>query len=223
VIDAALRRRLGPSLDRAGAALAVRGARAGWLTGAGWVAGVGACGAAGTRAWGAALSLWLVNRALDGLDGPVARARTGPTDRGAFLDIVADFSIYGGFVVAVGIAEPEARWACLALLLTYYMSGTAFLALSSLLEKRRSELGDERSLRFVGGLAEGAETVLVYVLFCLFPGHARAIAVVFACAVAVTAAQRVWLGAQLLRPSGADKPVNRPSTAFTESTRRGCF
>lgn len=195
MIDAALRRRTGPRLEQAARRLARAGIRAGWLTAAGWAAGVGACAAAATRSWPLALVLWLANRAFDGLDGPVARAGTGSTESGALLDIVADFSVYGGFVVAVGIAEPPARLACLALLLAYYISGTAFLALSSLLERRGAATKDERSLRFVGGLAEGAETIVVYVLFCLLPGEAVLIAWVFTAAVGVTAVQLVWAGA----------------------------
>lgn len=211
MIDAALRRHTGPYLDRAGARLARAGIRAGWLTATGWAAGVGACAAAATRAWPAALVLWLANRAFDGLDGPVARARTGPTETGALLDILADFSIYGGFVVSVGIAVPPARMACLALLLAYYLSGGAFLAMSSLLERRRAAPADDRSLRFAGGLAEGAETIAVYVLFCLLPGHATVIAWAFAVVVAITAVQRVWAGIVLLRgPAGSpDDSANR--------------
>ena len=227
MIDAAIRRRLGPPLDRVGACLDRAGVRAGWLTAAGWVLGVGACAAAATRHWPLALGLWLANRGFDGLDGPVSRAGTGPTERGALLDIVADFSVYGGFVVAVGIAEPTSRIACLVLLLSYYASGTAFLAASSLLEKRGVGPADERSLRFVGGLAEGAETIAVYVLLCLLPAHAAVIAWVFAAAVAVTAVQRAWFAGRLLdhddagtpdrrvgRPGGADLPgwwVSRPA------------
>jgi uncharacterized membrane protein HdeD (DUF308 family) len=75
----------------------------------------------------------------------------------------------------------------------------AFLALSSLMERRAQQFGDERSLRFVGGLAEGAETIVVYVLFCVLPGSARVIAWVFAVAVAITAIQRLWWGVRLLR------------------------
>ena len=56
----------------------------------------------------------------------MARA-VGATDRGGFFDVVADFTIYGGFVVGVAIAVPEARLACAVLLLTYYVSGTALL------------------------------------------------------------------------------------------------
>lgn len=196
MIDAALRRYTGPPLARAGARLARAGISAEWLTAAGWATGVGACAAAATRTWPAALVLWLANRAFDGLDGPVARAGTGPTEAGALLDIVADFSIYGGFVVAVGIAEPPARLACMALLMAYYVSGGAFLAMSSLLERRGADPTDDRSLRFVGGLAEGAETIAVYVLFCLLPGHATVIAWAFTAAVAVTAVQRVWTGSR---------------------------
>jgi len=154
--------------------------------------------------------LWLLNRVLDGLDGPVARAR-GATDLGGFLDIVADFSVYAGFVVAVAVAVPGARVACVALLCAYYVSGTAFLALSSLLERRGGSGGDGRSLRFVGGLAEGAETIVVYLAFCIFPGHAELIAWLFTAAVAVTAAQRVALGVHVLR-----RPV---ATATQEAER----
>jgi phosphatidylserine synthase len=206
VIDHRLRRVTGPSLDAAGRRLHAIGLRPGWITASGWVLGAGSCVAAGTHRWPVALVLWLANRACDGLDGPVARA-AGPTERGGFTDIVADFSVYGGFVVGVALAVPSARLACIALLLAYYCSGTALLALSSLLERRGDDDdGDGRSVRFAGGVAEGAETVVVYVLFCLLPQHAAVIAWVFTAAVTVTAAQRVWTGWRLLAPA---RPVDR--------------
>jgi phosphatidylglycerophosphate synthase len=199
VIDRRLRRIIGPSLDTAGRRLRAFGVRAGWITAVGWVLGIGSCVAAGTQRWPEALALWLANRVCDGLDGPVARA-SAPTDWGGFIDIVADFSVYGGFVVGVAFAVPSARLACIALLLAYYSSGTAFLTLSSLLERRRQADADVRSLRFVGGLAEGSETIVVYVLFCLLPHHAAVIAWAFTAAVTVTAAQRVRTGWRLLGP-----------------------
>lgn len=207
MLDARARRVLSPGLDAVGRRLADVGVPALALTAAGWVAGVAACLAVVAHAWLWALGLWLLNRLLDGLDGPVAR-RHGPSDLGGFLDIVADFSIYAGFVVAVGIAEPGARLACLALLMAYYLSGTAFLALSSLLERRGTDLAaDGRSLRFVGGVAEGTETVIVYVLLCLLPGHATLIVWLFTAAVFITAVQRIVLGVHVLR---------RPASASIE-------
>lgn len=211
-----MRAALGPVTDRAGARLARTGVRPLALTGTAWVVGVAACVAAGAGAWHLALVLWLGNRVLDGLDGAVARA-VGVTERGGFLDLVADFSIYAGFVVGVAVAVPSARLACLVLLTTYYVSGAAFLALSSLLERRRHRLGDERSLRFVGGLAEGTETAIVYVLFALLPQHAATIAWLFAGAVAVTAVQRVVLGVRLLSdPVPADHEPARTLAAHTD-------
>ena len=115
-----------------------------------------------------------------------------------------------GFVVAVATAVPDARLACVVLLACYYVSGTAFLALSSLQERRRTTGGDGRSLRFIGGLAEGTETIAAYVLMCLFPSYIAAIAWVFAAAVAVTAAQRISFGMRLLTHPSPDADAPSP-------------
>ena len=216
MFDTRIRAALAPSLDAVGGRLASVGISPLALTAAGAAAGVGACVSAAFALWPLAALLWLVNRAMDGLDGPVARRR-GSTDLGGFLDIVADFTVYAGFVVGVAIARPEARVACVALLTAYYVSGTAFLALSSLQEKRAAGGGDGRSLRFVGGLAEGAETIVVYLLFCLLPNHAALIAWCFTAAVGITAIQRVATGVAVLRapasppaPPGHSADPSRP-------------
>jgi phosphatidylglycerophosphate synthase len=199
-----MRALLGPALSWAGRRLASAGISPVGLTAAGWAAGVGACAATALRAWPVALGLWLANRLLDGLDGPTARAAGRSSEAGGFLDIVADFSVYAGIILGLAIAVPSARLACVALLTAYYISGTAFLALSSLAERRQARLGDERSLRFVGGLAEGTETIAVYILLFLLPGHAVVIVWAFTAVVAVTAAQRVVIGVRLLRePAGS--------------------
>lgn len=192
-----MRRLTGPPLSRAAARLMARGVSPLQLTLTGWALGVGACVAVASRQWHLALLLWLANRLLDGLDGAVARL-VGPTDRGGFLDLVADFSVYAGFVLGVAVALPQARLASVALLTAYYLSGTAFLALSSLLEKRGPMPGDGRSLRFVGGLAEGTETIATYTALLLLPSHATGLLWAFAVAVAVTAGQRVHTALRLL-------------------------
>jgi phosphatidylglycerophosphate synthase len=172
VLDTALRARLAPGLDRAAASLDARGVRPGTVTAAGLVVGLGACVAAAFSAWPLALALWLLNRTLDGLDGPLARRRA-PTDLGGMLDFLADFVVYGGFVLAVAVAEPDARVACCALLVAYLLNNVALLSFASLIEKRRLTLGDERSLRFTAALTEGTETIVAYCAFCLLPGSAE--------------------------------------------------
>jgi phosphatidylglycerophosphate synthase len=215
VLDTLLRRALAPGLDAAATRLDRAGLGPDQVTAAGFAVGAGACVAAGFGLWGLAGGLFLANRALDGLDGSLARRR-GATDRGGFLDIVTDFAVYGGFVLGVAVAEPDARLACAALLLSYYLSGTAFLAWSSLAERRAIATREERSLRFVGGLAEGTETTIAYLLFCLFPGAAATIAWVFAGVVGVTALQRVTFATRSLRPAAA-----APQAAAAPRSERG--
>lgn len=198
MLDTALRSRLAPALDRAATVLDSRGVAPGAVTAAGLAVGVGACAAAAMGAWEAALGLWLANRALDGVDGPLARRR-GATDLGGLLDFVADFVVYGGFVVGVAIALPEARIACSALLAAYLLNNVALLSFASLVEKRSLSYGDERSLRFTPGLTEGTETIAAYSLVCLLPGEAVLVVWVFAGMVLFTVGQRLLLAHRVLR------------------------
>jgi len=197
MLDAAVRGRLGPRLEPVAAALDRRGVTPGAVTAAGLLVGVAACVAAALGVWVAALVLWLVNRSLDGLDGTLARRR-GATDLGGMLDFLADFVVYGGFVVGVAIAEPGARVACCVLLAAYLLNNVALLSFAALVEKRRLTFGDERSLRFTAGLTEGTETILAYCAFCLLPAHAATIAWVFAAMVMITVLQRVELARRTL-------------------------
>jgi len=197
MLDAAVRGRLGPRLEPVAAALDRRGVTPGAVTAAGLLVGVAACVAAALGVWVAALVLWLVNRSLDGLDGTLARRR-GATDLGGMLDFLADFVVYGGFVVGVAIAEPGARVACCVLLAAYLLNNVALLSFAALVEKRRLTFGDERSLRFTAGLTEGTETILAYCAFCVLPAHAATIAWVFAAMVMITVAQRVALARRTL-------------------------
>ncbi len=201
MLDQVLRARLGPSLDRAAARLSSLGISPGTLTAGGLLVGLGACLCAATGSWGAALGLWLLNRLLDGLDGPVARRRDAKL--GGLLDLVADFVVYSGFVVGIAIARPEARLACVVLLATYLVNNVALLSFSSVIERRALPLGDERSLRLLPGLAEGTETIVVYVLFCLLPEASDVIAWVFAGLVTITAAQRVAQAVRTLNTPGS--------------------
>jgi len=119
------------------------------LTLLGLATGLGSAGAAAGQLWWWALGLWWFSRAMDGLDGPVARRRRaaahGPTDKshgseaGGFLDITADFVVYGATVVGVAIgatAQYDATWLpFLLVLLAYYVNGTALLAFSSIAER----------------------------------------------------------------------------------------
>lgn len=183
------------------------------LTAAGLVLGVGSAVAAALQLWWLALVLWLISRVADGVDGTLARRRrdaalaVGHEPRsshaGGFLDITADFVVYGATVigVAIGAASQFAApwWPFLLVLFAYYVNGTAFLAFSSIAERAGRTIDDGRSLSFLGRIAEGTETIVVHALWLILPFWAWQIAVVWAVFVGISAAQRIVAGYRALR------------------------
>ncbi|MCB0064962.1 MAG: CDP-alcohol phosphatidyltransferase family protein [Caldilineaceae bacterium] len=141
------------------------------------------------------LFLWAVNRVMDGLDGVVARVYQKQSDFGGFLDLVLDFVIYLTVPIAFLIAMPTAAnlWAGIALLTSYVMNSISWTTLAALLEKRQRHSTDRlTSMEMPTGLVEGAETILFYTLFYLFPAHIAPLFSLMAGLVLFTAGQRVW-------------------------------
>ena len=212
MLDSTARALLDAPLARAAALLDRPGVTPDRLTAANLVLGLASAGAAAAQWWVPALVLWLACRLADGLDGPLARRRRAmtsppgpPGDAGAggFFDITADFVVYGAGVVGVAIGATAgfgASWLpFLAVLLAYYVNGASFLAFSSIAERAGRRLDDGRSLSFLGGLAEGTETVVAHGLWLLLPASAGPIAWVWAALVGVSAAHRIWAGYRALR------------------------
>jgi len=215
MFDARLRQALGPSLDRVATRLDRPGITPDRLTVLGLVTGLASAVTAATQLWWWALALWLVSRLLDGLDGPLARRRlreaeTSPV-AGGFLDITADFVVYGSTVLGVAIGATAAFGAdwqpFAAVLLAYYVNGTAFLAFSSAAERSSHQIDDGRSFSFLGGLAEGAETIAVHALWLIVPEQASVIAIAWAVVVALSGGQRILTGYRLLSlPEASEQP-----------------
>jgi phosphatidylglycerophosphate synthase len=196
MIDAAilpLQRRL---LTPPGHWLAARGVRADQLTIAGCLIGLAAAGAAALGLYWLALAGLTLNRLADGLDGAVARV-TGPTDRGAFLDIALDFVFYAAFPLGFVLAEPAANALPGAVLIaSFVLSGTSFLAFASVAARRGMTASDypAKGIYYLGGLTEGAETIAVFAAFCLFPDAFPKLALIFAAACTVTGVTRFAAG-----------------------------
>lgn len=143
-----------------------------------------------------ALVLILGNRLLDGLDGALARLAS-PSDAGGFLDITLDFIFYSAIVMGFALASPaENALAACVLIFSFMGTGASFLAYAIMAEKH--QLSDphfkHKSLYYLGGLAEGTETILLFVLFCLLPGYFPQLALGFAAICLLTTALRVWSG-----------------------------
>ena len=141
-----------------------------------------------------ALVFILLNRLLDGIDGEVARL-TITTDRGAFLDIALDFVFYALIPLGFALANvTENALAAAVLLAAFVGTGSSFLAFSLMAEKRKlhAQKFPSKGLYYLGGLTEGAETIAVFVAFCLWPNLFTPLAYGFAFACGLTTLSR-WL------------------------------
>lgn len=181
-------------------ALVARGVRADQITLVGCGIGLLAAVAAALGLFQLALLGLALNRLADGLDGAVARL-TQPTDRGAFLDIALDFVFYAAFPLGFIAADPTANGLPgAALLASFVLTGTSFLAFSVIAERRGLTAADypTKGIYYLGGLAEGAETIAVFAAFCLFPAAFPWIACAFAVLCTVTGITRYMAGWKLL-------------------------
>jgi phosphatidylglycerophosphate synthase len=200
VIDANIRRLIDPSLARAGQRLAAAGIGADAVTIGGCLLGLAAALAVSVGQFYIALALLIANRIADGLDGAIARA-TGPTDRGAFLDIALDFLIYAAVPLGFAAWSPQANaFPAAFLLASYVANGSAFLAFSTLAEKRGIITTGQgrKSIYYLAGIAEGFETIAFMIAFCLFPSAFPILAMIFATICWISAAGRLVLGWKLL-------------------------
>lgn len=139
------------------------------------VIGMAAAGAAAQQWYWAALGLWLLNRLLDGLDGMVARVHDRQSDFGGYLDIVLDFVVYAAVPVGLywGNQTGMNALALAFLLSSFYINAASWIYLSAILEKRSvgaSARGEVTTVTMPNGLVAGAETILFFCLFLLWPG-----------------------------------------------------
>lgn len=196
MLDGQMRKLIDPPLNKAGKWLASKNVTANGVTLAGFAVGMLAAIAIAFQFYLLGLVLLLLSRLADGLDGAVARVN-GTSDLGGFLDITLDFFFYGAIPLAFAISNPDANALAAAVLLTgFYATGSSFLAFAIMAEKRKITTTAQgiKSLYYIGGLAEGTETIGVFVAFCLFPQWFAVIAYVFSAICFVTAANRVVIG-----------------------------
>jgi phosphatidylglycerophosphate synthase len=180
--------------------LAERGVSADQLSLLGFAAGLAVIPLLGFGHYGWGLAAFLVNRAFDALDGAVARL-TGRSDRGAFLDIAFDFFIYGAVPAGFALADPSRNaLASSVLLLSFIGTGSSFLALAVFAARRGLSPPQfpQKGLYYIGGVAEGFETIACFVLMCLFPARYPLFAWIFASLCFATAATRWWWGFRIL-------------------------
>ena len=196
MLDRFAQQLLKPAMDRSAAVLRGVGVRADQVTIAGFVIGVASAAAIALAHPIPGLALMLASRLCDGIDGALARLTT-LTDRGGFLDITLDFLFYASIPLAFAIADPSANaLPAAALLAAFVGTASSFLAFATLAAQRglKSTAYPSKGIYYLGGLTEATETLLCFVLMCLWPMHFASFAWVFAALCLLTIATRIAAG-----------------------------
>jgi phosphatidylglycerophosphate synthase len=147
-----------------------------------------------------ALLFLIINRLGDGLDGAMARL-TSPTPLGGYLDIVFDFLIYSGFLLAFGLNNNDHLTSALILLFCYIGTGTTYLAnsaLSNRLNLPNNKLGFKnkminKNIKYAYGLVEGFETIVFMILCLLAPNLFNLLSVIFIILCLCTFITRIYV------------------------------
>ncbi len=196
MLDAKLRPLIDPPLNRMGVALARLGVSANMLTFGGLALGLAGAAAIALGELWLGLALIIANRLADGLDGAVARA-TQPSDLGGYFDIVADFAFYVSIPLGFGVLDPANTLPALVLVAAFVLTGTSFLAFAVIASARgeQTDAHGKKSFFYSTGLAEGTETIAVFIAMCVFPTWFAFIAYAYAGLCVLTVVQRSALAA----------------------------
>ena len=121
-----------------------------------------------------------LNRFCDGLDGAIARL-VGPSDIGAFYDITLDFIFYSLFPIAFIFLDIKNAYAICFLLLSFVSTQTTFLASAWIIEKNKILIAtkQKKSFFYTGGITEGFETIIFFILMLIFYKSVELIAYIF--------------------------------------------
>jgi phosphatidylglycerophosphate synthase len=201
MLDRYLAPRLKPPLHAAARLLHRCGITANQVTVAGFAVGLGAVALVAFGYYWIALGCLVLNRLADGVDGELARL-TSPSDAGGFLDITLDFVFYALFPLGFALSDTTNNALSAAVLIASFVgTGASFLAFSTLATKKSIISPDfgYKSLYYLNGLAEGTETIICFVLMCVFPEHFPVIAWSFAVLCLITAVNRIYFGYRTLR------------------------
>ena len=153
------------------------------------------------KLYSSAMVVILVNRFFDGLDGAVAR-KYGPTNLGGYLDITCDFIFYSVVIMGFALAAPENNGLAAAFLIFSFIgTGSSFLAFAVAAEKQgiSSDTHGLKAFYYLGGLTEGTETIMFFVIICMYPEYFPLLAVLFGSICWITVLGRFGFAFTLLR------------------------
>lgn len=168
------------------------------ITAAAFSAGLLSCYFASMTSTPMSLVFWALNRALDCLDGALARYRGNASDLGGFLDLLGDFIVYS--LIPVGIAagwnDTAASWKAVAVLeASFHINNFVLFYVAAVAEKKVLKGGaranELTSVMMRPALIEGMESGLIFTAMLGRPSMIEWWCWIMASVVGVGIAQRV--------------------------------
>ncbi|KAI9678178.1 MAG: hypothetical protein M1817_006123 [Caeruleum heppii] len=168
------------------------------ITAAAFIAGLLSCIAIAvfkSVPWAALL--WTLNRALDCVDGALARRRQTASDLGGFLDLLGDFIIYSMVPLSAAWSRQDAmtssEWAAVVTVEASFHINNFVLFYVAAVAEQRSEQA-LTSVVMQPALVEGFEAGTLFTCMLLLPDYIGMWCWIMAAAVAVGTVQRlVWV------------------------------
>jgi len=158
------------------------------------------------------LVFWFLNRALDCLDGALARHRNIASDLGGFLDLLGDFVVYSLLPLAIvhGSDDTNSSWRAVAFLeATFHVNNFILFYIAAVAEKRQAKGGIASELTSVimrPALIEGMESALLFTTMLALPSEVRILSWTMAGLVCAGIVQRtIWVVGALGRCQGVTK------------------
>ena len=140
------------------------------------------------------VSLWLLNRLLDCLDGSLARSRRKTTELGGFLDLLSDFIIYSLIPISVALGQEKhspVDWRAIAgLEASFHVNNFVLFYIAAVASKR--DAGELTSVTMRPALIEGFESGLLFTAMLVWPRWLSSLSWGMCVAVCIGIGQRVW-------------------------------
>jgi len=149
------------------------------------------------------LFFWCMNRALDGLDGAVARHRQIVTELGGFLDLLGDFVVYSLLPIAVTLGQElelliDVNWLSVAMLeASFHINNFVLFYVSAVAAKREEK--ELTSVTMRPALIEGFESGLLFTAMLVWPQYINFWCWTMSAAVGIGICQRVLWVVQALQ------------------------
>jgi phosphatidylglycerophosphate synthase len=172
-----------------------------------FLCGTQACYYAANDRCAPSITFWIFNRALDCLDGALARHRHQASDLGGFLDLLGDFIVYSAIPIACALPSQESGrslWLPIAALeASFHVNNFVLFYVAAIIEKRtvtgqQKKSNELTSLAMKPALIEGTESAVFFTAMLAFPQYLAQLSWCMFILVTIGIAQRtMWLAKAL--------------------------